>query len=140
MFNVGKWYSSRKQLTFSLPQGSFAGPSLYSVYASTILERVLHNLEIHGYAEDHAIQASFVSGSEPEKLITCTAPEETMLNMKDWMNINRLEMDDSKNEFIMFASQQQLMKSTKVDYHKTKCEQHPSKGVRFHKEYWNSPR
>ena len=57
--NVGKLYSSRKQLTFSVPQGSCAIRFLYSVYASTVLERVRHNIEIHGYADDHAIKTSY---------------------------------------------------------------------------------
>ena len=35
-----------------------------------------------------------------------------MVNIKDWMNINRLKMNESKTEFIVFGSRQQLMKST----------------------------
>ena len=48
MVNVGESYSSRKQLTCSVPQGSCAGPSLYSVYASTMGETVPHDMKIHG--------------------------------------------------------------------------------------------
>ena len=58
-----------------------ARPSLYSVYASTVSVRVPHNLEIHRYADDHAIKTSYTSGFELEKLITRTTLEETMLNI-----------------------------------------------------------
>ena len=34
--NVGKAYSTKKNLTFSVPQGSCAGPWYYLVYASTL--------------------------------------------------------------------------------------------------------
>ena len=44
---------NRIRLGYLFPQGRCAGPSLYSVYASTVSVRVPRNLEIHGYADDH---------------------------------------------------------------------------------------
>ena len=58
-FMVNVWWSIfvfLKSVTFSVPQGSCAGPMLYSAYASTVTEVLPGNLEIHGYADDHAIK------------------------------------------------------------------------------------
>ena len=33
---VGKAYSDKKELTFSVPQGSYAGANLFNMYSSTI--------------------------------------------------------------------------------------------------------
>ena len=75
-------------------------------------EIVPHNLEIQGYTDNRAVKTSYTSGVQPEEVITCNILEETMLNIKDWMNINRLKMNGSKTEFIVFSLQQPLMKST----------------------------
>ena len=137
MVNVGESYSSKKQLTFSVPQGSCAGPSLYSVYASTMSEIVPHNLEIHGYADDHAIKTSYKSGVQSEELIARTTMEETMVDIKDWMNINRLKMNESKTEFIVFGSRQQIMKSTITSLNVNNTQVEVSESIKI---YWSSPR
>ena len=75
--NVGRTYSSVRELKCSVPQGSCAGPILYTVYAST-LEEVVCGLEgevlspnnnslipktdLHGFADDHALKNSFKAG------------------------------------------------------------------------------
>ena len=51
--------SSIKDLTFSVPQGSCAGPVLYSLYAATLQEVIPATVAIHGYADDHAFKSSF---------------------------------------------------------------------------------
>ena len=38
--------------------------------------------------------------------------EKTLVNITDWMNMNRLKMNDSKTEFIMIGSRQQMKKVT----------------------------
>jgi hypothetical protein len=54
--NVGREYSDVMEFGFSVPQGSCAGPTLYSAYASTLPESVDKSLIIHGFADDHAIK------------------------------------------------------------------------------------
>lgn len=110
MVNVGEAYSSSKALTFSVPQGSCIGPTLYSVYASTMSEVVPPGLDIHGYADDHAIKIPFISGMRSEEEKALIKLEHCLKNIRDWMNVNRLKMNDSKTEFVVFGSQQQLAK------------------------------
>ena len=45
-----------KELCFSVPQGSCAGPVLYSAYASTLQEVV--PLDLHGCADDHGVKTN----------------------------------------------------------------------------------
>ena len=122
--NVGEAYSSSKQLTFSVPQGSCAGPTLYSVYASTMAYVVPPCLDIHGYADDHAIKIAFNSGLTVDEQSAFMELEKCLKNIRSWMNINRLKMNDAKTEFIVFGSQQQLAKlhTTTLDVNNTLIE------------------
>ena len=66
--NVRKCYSTEKPLDFSVPQGSCAGPVLYSVYASTMREVVPSTTDLHGYADDHALKQSFLGSSRTSRM------------------------------------------------------------------------
>ena len=54
--NVCQAYSEPKFLPFSVPQGSCAGTVLYILYASTLQEVIENNVDLHGYADDHALK------------------------------------------------------------------------------------
>ena len=47
--------SKPMDLKCGVPQGSCAGPTLYSVYASTVQHVITEGTQIHGYADDHAL-------------------------------------------------------------------------------------
>ena len=129
--NVGESYSSRKQLDFSVPQGSCAGPTLYSTYASTVAEIIPQHMDIHGYADDHAIKTSFKAGDTVSELTALSSMEETLTNIRDWMNMNKLKMNDSKTEFIMFGSRQQLLKLTSTSIYVNNCQVEMSNSVKY---------
>ena len=50
--NIGSRYSSSKQIEFSVPQGSCAGPVLYLAYTSTMEDVVPLGLDLHRYANE----------------------------------------------------------------------------------------
>ena len=106
--NVGNSYSSKRPLEFSVPQGSCAGPVLYSVYASTMQHVVPTNIDIHGYADDHALKKSFPGSSINDESITIQALQTITVDIKEWMDLNRLKMNNDKTEFILIGSRQQL--------------------------------
>ena len=69
---IGNTRSKEIDLPFSVPQGSCAGPVLYSAYASTLQEIINDNdeppkknkpIELHGFADDHAYKRSFAARS-----------------------------------------------------------------------------
>ena len=107
---VGPSCSSERDLTFSVPQGSCMGPVLYLSYAGTLQEIIPADIMLHGYADDHAVKLSFPTNDENNQTIAIESLEQCARNIKNWMDQNRLKMNASKTEFIMFGSKEQLMK------------------------------
>ena len=60
--NIGKDYSSSKNLPFSIPQGSCAGAQLFNIYCSSIQDIVNPPLTLHGFADDHTVGNKFKPG------------------------------------------------------------------------------
>ena len=107
--NIHNANSEDKELHFSVPQGSCAGPVLYSAYASTLPEVV--PLDLHGYANDHGVKINFKPVPECEaKAIADT--EQSLTDIKTWMDHNQFCMNNAKTEFILFGSRHQLQKCT----------------------------
>ena len=57
-------YSQIKELKISVPQGSCAGPILYSAYAATVIP---NEVVIHGLADDQAFKSTFPASSRTEE-------------------------------------------------------------------------
>ena len=108
--NVGSSYSKEKDLTFSVPQGSCLGPVLYLAYAGTLSEIIPSDIEIHGYADDHAVKLSFPADDRNKERRAISQLEDCALEINNWMHKNRLKMNPSKAEFIMFGASRQLPK------------------------------
>ena len=63
---VANEYSTEKSLSFSVPQGSMAGPILYNAYASRLQEDVSPPINLHSFADDHTVKDSFKPIPEDE--------------------------------------------------------------------------
>ena len=105
---MGKAYSKNHELECSVPQGSCAGPILYTVYASTIQAvvekpslsasthgqigniRNLAKIDLHGFADDHALKNSFHAKSRVEEQASIEMLENTAIDVKLWMDENWL--------------------------------------------------
>jgi hypothetical protein len=107
---VNSGYSSVRNLSFSVPQGSCAGPILYLAYASTMKDNIPENIALHGYADDHALKKSFPANDHAQESLVILSLEECLVNIKIWMNANRLKMNEGKTEFILFGSTRLLGK------------------------------
>ena len=110
--SVRSAYSEVKDLQFSVPQGSCAGPVLYLAYASTMQEVVPQNIAIHGYADDHAIKVTFNPSDRLDETSAMKNIEKCAADIKVWMDKNRLRMNSAKTEFIIFGSNKHLDKCT----------------------------
>ena len=71
-------------------------------------------LELMDYADDHSIKKPFKPGNtncntESDNIAII---EDSMLDVKRWMDEVRLKLNESKTEFIYFGSRQQLKKCT----------------------------
>ena len=101
--NIGEEYSSKKELAFSVPQGSCAGAQLFNLYCSTMQEVVNPPLTLHGFANDHVVGNRFKPGEWNEEERCMHELEECAGNLKVWMNENRLKMISDKTEFVLFG-------------------------------------
>ena len=102
--------SSIHSLDFSVPQGSCTGPILYTVYASTLQYQNSEGMDLNGFADDHSINKSFNPNDRDEELRTIELLESSLGNINSWMNLNRLQMNTSKTEFMTMGSGKQLTK------------------------------
>ena len=73
-------------------------------------KEVSQNIGIHGYADDHALRKTFSANSRVEENMAIKDMEDSSINIKSWMDANRLKMNGSKTEFIMFGHRKQLQK------------------------------
>ena len=95
-------YSTHRKLDFSVPQGSCMGANIFNAYTATVTSAIPRSIEIHGFADDHTLKYKFKIGdhTEERKCITNFCATE----VKNWMDKNRLRMNDEKTKFIMFSS------------------------------------
>ena len=112
MVSVQKGRSSERDLTFSIPQGSCAGPVLFLAYTSTLPQVVDSQLNIYGFADDHNLGCGFIPGTldnkdELEKIKILT---NSLKSINTWMSRNRLQMNNAKTEGLLIGSQSQLNK------------------------------
>ena len=102
--NIGKAYSTQKNLTFSVPKGSCAGPWYYLVYASTLQSVVEKPITIIGFADDHILKDKFKINDVMDERRCKGNLENCIVNIKNWMDENQLKMNDDNMEYIIFAS------------------------------------
>ena len=73
---------------------------------------VLATVDIHGYADDHALKKAFKASSMTDEITSIASLRSVIFDIKSWMDENRLKMNNSKTEFILFGYHQQLAKLT----------------------------
>ena len=98
-------------LQSGVPQGSCLGPVLFILYVAGLFKVIDKHLpNAHTYADDTQIYHSF----RPDTLLSQDAAlksiENCVADIRAWMLSNRLLINDSKTEFIIIGSKQQLSK------------------------------
>ena len=92
---VNGHFSSNKELKFSVPQGSCAGPVLYTAYSSTMAEVVPEHISMHGYMDDHGLKKSYGPTQEEEEE-TVKVLEKCVVDIKVWVDNYRLHINSKK--------------------------------------------
>ena len=101
--------SDRYKLKFGVPQGSCAGPVAFLGYLSSLYDIVQQHLPtVGGYADDHQLYLSFKPG--PNELDATRNLEKCIADVRKWMLTHRLKINDSKTEFLLLGTKQQLEK------------------------------
>ena len=87
---------------------------LYLAYASTLKYVILDTgaINLNRYADDHSLNKNFRADNRTEENSAIEFLEACMDDIKGWMDSNRLKMNATKTEFIMFGSREQLQKYT----------------------------
>ena len=91
--------SDKSLITIGVPQGSILGPLLFIMYTRD-LENIaqLHGFSIHLYADDTQLYFAFDTdnaGDIEARIMAC------MADMKIWMQINFLKLNENKTEVII---------------------------------------
>ena len=105
--------SSKLALPFSVPQGSCASPVLFNLYISTLYQRLQDQgsgSEVIGYADDTSVYKSYPADIAGKESATVKGLEVDIELTKKWMAENRLKMNDTKTEYIVFGNNVQLAK------------------------------
>ena len=93
-------------LTTGFPQGSVIGPFGFKPYTKPLTAIAQkHGVSIHLYADDTQLYVS----CDPENVDTAVERLEACIEeIRVWMSVNNLKLNDNKTEFVAIASRQQL--------------------------------
>jgi len=94
--------SEPEMLKYGVPQGSVLVPSFFSDYSSPVADLIRsHGISVQCYADDTQLYISFPPSDEVLALETL---EQCFADLRHWMNMNRLRLNDGKTEFIIFGT------------------------------------
>mgnify|MGYP001157519598 CR=1 FL=1 len=102
--------SSSRSLQCSVHQGSCLGPWLYLTYAGTFFDIIQPSITVYGFADDQTANIRFRPTSSIVENEAISELEQCAWKINKWMNENKLKMNTSKTEFIVFGSASQLSK------------------------------
>ena len=77
--------SSRKSLTFSVPQGSAAGANFFTAYCESLPTCLPVSINLQGFADDHFMHKKFRANNRDEEISTIQELSSAFGNVSDWM-------------------------------------------------------
>ena len=99
-------HSDRSLLRYGVPQGSVLGPVLFVLYASPVSDVISrHSMSHESFADDTQLYQS-APIAEIDSLISRT--QDCILDLKEWMTTNKLQLNDDKTE-LMFVTKSTLL-------------------------------
>ena len=105
-------YFESFSLPHGVPQGSCLGPLLFTIYASKLFEIVkCHLPDVHAYADDTKLYLYFKpDGAATNELDVICALQNGIKDIRTWMTVVKLKLDEGKTEFLIIGTAAQLKK------------------------------
>ena len=102
-------------LTFGVPQGSVLGPILFTLYTIPLGKICKRHHIFYLYRHDTQVYLVFKPNRNGSKEICIHNLENCINEIRDWMCINLLKLNDDKVDFIILGTQQQLQKISHIN-------------------------
>lgn len=108
---IGNTESDKIALTVGVPQGSLLGPNLFLKYITPIGEICRkHKIGYHGYADDTQNYLAFRITEQGSRQKCIEKLQNCILEIRDFMVVNKLKLNEDKTEFLLVGTKQQLNK------------------------------
>ena len=104
-------YSTPRNLSFSVPQGSASGANIFTAYCASLSGKIAKSVNLQGFADDHFISKPYPAGNLLLENLVMDDIQTSIGNAKEWMDSMRLKMNMNKTEFIIFGGVKQLQKT-----------------------------
>jgi hypothetical protein len=100
-------------VTCGVPQGSVLGPILFVLYTKPLTSIIQnHSVTPHSYADDSQLQKRALPNEIPQLI---TSMQECISDVKTWMTLNSLKLNDDKTEVMLVSSLQMSSRFTVPD-------------------------
>ena len=96
--SIGGVKSDKISIKCGVPQGSVLGPLLFLLYINDF-SNCSKIIDIHLFADDSNLFLSDKNLINIERVINCE-----LVKVKDWLNANKLTLNVSKSNFVIFHS------------------------------------
>lgn len=97
-------------LSCEVPQGSVLGPVLLTIYTSLLGQLIKNsNVQDHAYADKSQLYLSFTTVNVNETSAYCVI-ESVIEDIRNWMIMNKLKLNDGKTEFMVIGNRKQVNK------------------------------
>ena len=101
--------SEELELIYGVPQGSVLGPILFTLYTTPLGEICRkHQLTFHLYADDTQLYIAFKPSVTLSKEEAKSKIEACVSDIRAWMAINLLKLNDDKTELLVITSQKHV--------------------------------
>ncbi len=94
-----------------VPQGSSLGPYLFNIYMTPFADILReHGIEFYVYADDHQLYLAFQPIDQDSADVVLNKIQRCKIEVKQWIVLNMLKLNDDKIEFIVIGTRQQRSK------------------------------